>query len=175
MTYLYHWVPKNMQGDVLYSLNVLKEKHPNLYEYYANIYEGREHVMEQFIPTLGCLWNDVLHLSAVHPQAIRGALVEAGMKSDIKWRAFEIDPHDLDPEKTSVYLNASLDQDRMKRDNFAPFEPDNLEQYAVLSQETKDYYKKVYDQGGQPLAFHKVVHVLYRGSLDTKGLKIIEV
>ena len=32
MNYLYHWVPKDMRGDTLFSLNTLKEKHPVLYE-----------------------------------------------------------------------------------------------------------------------------------------------
>ncbi len=175
MNYLYHWVPKNMQGDTLYPLNLLKEEYPELYTDYAKNYEGREKVMEQFIPTLNCLWNDVLHLSAVHPQVVKDALTEAGMQGDLKIACYEIDPHLLDQEKTTVYFDTASGADKMKEDNFVPFNPNETEKYSSLPQETKDYYKEIYSKGGRPLVFHKVVHILYKGTINIKGLSVIEV
>ncbi|MBK8551651.1 MAG: hypothetical protein IPL53_11555 [Ignavibacteria bacterium] len=70
MNYLYHRVPKNLRGNVLYPLNTLKEIHPDLYEQQASKYAGREHITCQIIPILNCLWNDVLHFSAVNPEEI---------------------------------------------------------------------------------------------------------
>ncbi len=68
MIYLYHSVPKNLQGNILYPLNTLKEKHPEIYEQQVSKYVGREHMTQQRIPILDCLWNDVLHFSAVNPK-----------------------------------------------------------------------------------------------------------
>jgi len=164
-----------MEGDALYPLNVLKEAYPELYAQYVKKYEGRERVMDQFIPTLGCLWNDVLHLSAVPPQVVKNALMEAGRQSDLKMACYEIDPHLLDPEKATVYLHVASGADKMKENNFASFNPDEVGKYSFLPQETKDYYKEIYSKGGKPLVFHKVVHILYKGSINIKDCPIVEV
>ena len=79
-TYLYHKVSANMDGAVLHPLSTLKETHPELYVAHVAKYNGREHVMEQFIPTLGAKWNDVLHFTPIHPEELKKALVEAGME-----------------------------------------------------------------------------------------------
>jgi hypothetical protein len=78
--YLYHMVPNDMTGSVLQPLNTLKESHPDLYVSKAEKYKGREHLMDIMIPTLECKWNDVLHFSPIHPQELKEAFEEAGMK-----------------------------------------------------------------------------------------------
>ena len=67
MTFLYHRVPANMQGDFLSPLNQLKDIYPEAYAEAVKKYEGREFLMNVGIPTLDCLWNDFLFLTAVHP------------------------------------------------------------------------------------------------------------
>ncbi len=71
-------MPKNLQGNILYPLNAPKEKHPDIYEQQVSKYVGREHIKEQRITILDCLWNDVLYFSAVNPKEIKQALIEAG-------------------------------------------------------------------------------------------------
>jgi len=58
--FLYHLVPKNIRGDILYPLNILKSIYPDIYQYQVNKYFGREYIIEQRIPLFNCLWNDVL-------------------------------------------------------------------------------------------------------------------
>lgn len=164
-----------MEGEVLYPLNVLKEKYPDLYAAKAAKYTGREQLMEQVIPTLNCLWNDVLHMTAVFPQVVKDALVEAGGSRDLKMACYKIDPHLLDPEKTIVYLCSSSGVDKTKAENFVSFNPDEMGKYAFLPQETKDYYKETYQKGSKPLVFRRVVHILYKGSIHTKDFPIVEV
>ncbi len=60
--YLYHSVPRDLQGAMLYPLNVLARLYPGLYEEQLKKYVGREHIPRQQIPGLGCAWGDVLHL-----------------------------------------------------------------------------------------------------------------
>ena len=176
MNYLYHWVPKDMRGDTLFPLNTLKEKYPDLYEKEASKYVGREEIMQHKLPILNCLWNDVLHFSAVHPSLIKEALFEAGRTKPFDLEFFEIDPHLLDPENTIVFLYKHTDRkDKLKEENFAKYDPDNIAQYSRMPQETKDYYKEMFAQGKNPLLFHKIPHILFKGNLDTSNIKRISV
>lgn len=163
-----------MQGNVLFPLNTLKETHPDIYEKEASKYVGREQIMQQRIPTLDCLWNDVLHFSAVHPSQVKEALIEAGRTKSFDIEFFEIDPHLLTPENTTVYLyRHSTLEDKFKEENFANYNPDDVAQYSVLPQETKDYYKEMISQDKKPLLFHRVPHIIFKGSLDTSKIKRI--
>lgn len=174
-TYLYHMVPADMQGSTLHPLNSLKEKHPELYAEKASKYKGREHVMEQFLPTLEAAWNDVLHFTAVSPQELKQALIDAGMEPT-EMKFYEVDPELLDPAHTTIYLyQDKSSEDKLNPENFSPFEPENLEQHATLPQETREYYKEMFGKGDRPLLFVGVPHVLHKGSLDVSDLPVISV
>lgn len=175
MNYIYHWVPKDMRGDVLFPLNTLKETQPDLYEKEASKYVGREFIMQQKIPFLDCLWNDVLHFSAVHPSVVKQALIESGRTKDFEYEFFEVDPHLLTPENTIVYLyRHTYMANKLKEDNFAKYNPDDIDKYSELPQDTKEYYKEMFSQGKNPLLFHRVPHILFKGSLDTSKIKRIK-
>jgi hypothetical protein len=175
MNYLYHWVPKDMQGDILYPLNALKEKYPEMYDVHKSKYKGREEMMELVIPKINCLWNDALHLSAIHPKIIKDAIALAGGRSDYKMFCYQIDPHSLDPEKTVVYLYSTPDMDMLKEDDFIEFKPDEMNKYSSLPKETKEYYKESFGNKKRPLAFHRAPHILYKSFLNIKDVPIIEV
>ena len=57
---IYHVKRPDFSGTRLYPLNRLKDRLPGIYESAVKKYEGREWLMNVAIPTLGCLWNDVL-------------------------------------------------------------------------------------------------------------------
>ncbi|MEX2369088.1 MAG: hypothetical protein WD552_01690 [Candidatus Paceibacterota bacterium] len=171
MNNLYHFVPQNMQGTVLYPLNELKDVYPDIYEEAKSKYKGREAVMQQHIPFLDCLWNDVLHLTAVHPKDIKEAL-----GAERKFKAFVINPHSLAAEKTVVYLYQHKDRMlKMDKENFSQYDPDDIGQYAELPEATKEYYREMREKGERPLLFVRVPHILYKGSVDTSNLEIVEV
>lgn len=163
-----------MQGETLYPLNQLKGVYPEIYEEKIGKYKGREFLTEDIIPTLNCLWNDVLHLTAVDPKEIYGALAEVGAHP--KGAFYRIDPHTLDPQHATVYLFQHRDgEDRMSPTNFAEFNPDTLDQYTQLSQETKDYYKERLSENKKPLLFNRIPHILYKGTINVADLEIVEV
>ena len=173
--YLYHGVPPDMQGTVLHPLNSLKDKNPELYLSKAEKYKDRKHVMEQFIPTLKCAWNDVLHFSAINPVELKKALVEAGMNPR-EMKFFQIDPSLLDPRQTTIYLyQEKTNEDKMNPKNFVEYDPEKLEEYSALSQYTKDYYKEKFSKGERPLMFVGVPHILHKGSIDVSDLPVIVV
>ena len=171
MFYLYHSVPKECIGTVLYPLNELKEIYPEAYVKEFSKYAGRKHITEQQIPGLNCLWNDVLHFSAVHPEKIKEALREAGELSPFKRLYYQVDPRLIDPSRAIVYLYRS--QEKMTEENWAPYREMDLEEYASIPQLTKDYYKAMIEQGKHPLLYHRIPHILYKGILDVTNLPIV--
>ncbi|HEY1037021.1 MAG TPA: hypothetical protein VGE62_00400 [Candidatus Paceibacterota bacterium] len=173
--YLYHWVPKDMEGDTLYPLNALKEMHPELYDKKAEKYSWRKQVMERKVWPLDCLWNDVLHFTAVHPADVKKAMEEAGDTERYETRCYQIDPKLLDPAKTTVLLYTHEPEKQYGPSDYATFDPDGLEPYTVIPEVTKEYYRKCFAEGKNPLVYPWVPHIFYKGSLGVKDLPIVTV
>lgn len=171
--FLYHSVPTEVFGNTLYPLNVLKEKHPRVYEKEVQKYLGREHVMQQHIPILDCLWNDVLHFSAVHPAEVKNALIQAGRSPDFTMKCYQVERRFIDPKNAVIYLYAHADE--LHDEDFIPYSPERVLELSSLPQMTKEYYKETIQGGGRPLLYHLVPHVLYKGNLEILDLPIITV
>lgn len=173
MTYLYHRLPGNMKGTVLQPLNALRETDPEIYAAHAAKYEGREEIMDQLVPTLNCRWNDVIHLSAIPPGEVEKAFQECG-EAPPKRVLVQIDPNLLMKENTTVFLYQGPMKDLfVSKENWAAYNPEDIEKYSVLPEETKAYYKECFLQGNKPLLWHRVPHILYKGSIDISDLPVI--
>ncbi len=176
MSYLYHAVPKNLEGNILYPLNTLKEKYQDIYDEHVSKYIGREHVTQQKIPILDCLWNDVLFFCAVNPKEIKEALIEAGRNPNFTKQYYQVDPKLIDPNNAVVWLfNHVDDKNKMNKENFVSYNPDEVARFSVLPPATKDYYQKIISQGERPLLYYRIPHILYKGTLDITNLPIIVV
>jgi hypothetical protein len=160
-----------MEGSVLYPLNELKAWAPEAFERERAKYDGRENVLEKRIGILGCLWNDALHFSTVHPAEIVAALEASGFEPPRR-RFYEIDARDLDPSRTVIFLNR---RDDAGDTQWVPFDPALVPQLAELTETTYRYYRECAANGTRPLLYGYLPHVLYRGSLDTRaeGIRII--
>lgn len=163
-----------MRGTILHPLNALKGMHPDVYEREVSKYADRLHVMQQALPTLGVAWNDVLHFSAVQPQQVKQALIESGIDAPQR-RYYEINPHTLDPELTTIYLDDETESGVLRAEQFLPFDPDRLHEHALLPEYTKAYYREMAEQGKLPLRFKGVPHILHKGPVDVSGAPIITV
>lgn len=159
-----------MHGNILYPLNVLKNVNPDIYEDAITKYKDRRQVMEQEIPNLNCLWNEAIHLSLVNPQQIKQALREAGL--DIAMEFYKIDPRNFEPENTCTYIYDEMIGEPKK---FIDYNPDLLEQFEKLPKEAKEYYREAIKRGKNPLLFHLVPHVLYKGVIDISKVNTIKV
>lgn len=174
MNFVYHLVPKDMRGDVLYPLNDLKTIFPKLYDKKVKKYKGREFLTKETIPFLNCLWNDVLHFSAVSPYDIKKAFVE--LEYLFKAKFYKIDATLLDEGKTIVYLfNTKGINDKLEEKNFEKCNLKNFLKYSQFPYKTKEYYKKELEKGKWPLLFYKIPHILFKGSINIKDVPIIEV
>lgn len=173
--YIYHLVPKDLNGNILYPLNTLKSINHDLYLKKAKKYEGREATMENRLPILNCLWNDVIHFSPVHPGLIKDALIEAGMMNIPPIEYFEIDTALFDPKNTIVFLNKNKPKFKMDEDNFELFIPEKISSCANIPDETKEYFKKCIEEKVNPLGFYKIPHILYKGDLNIENVKRITI
>lgn len=172
--FLYHKKRADMQGDTLYPLNTLKEIHPEISTEIIKKYDGREWLLNTRIPRLDCLWNDVIHLTAVHPSKMYDTLLEAGQElKDFKW--FKIPIESLDPDKMIVYLQKGhmVGGKTLLDEDFSDFDINKMSEYEVIGDRTKEYFKRRIQNNESVLMFHMVPHILYKGNIDTKGMEII--
>lgn len=181
MHYLYHRVPKNLTGDTLYPLNVLRTKLPAIYEGQVSKYIGREEVTQQRIPLLdNCLWNDVIFMTSVNPADLFKARREAGWGDTEPQQYFKIDPATLDPSKLAVFLFSAVGPDTrtvIKPSEFTEYRYDDLPKYAVVPEVTKEYFSQQYC-AGEPrikLFFRFIPHILYKGEIDISSAEVITV
>jgi hypothetical protein len=161
----------------LYPLNQLKSIYPEVYAENVKKYEGREHVLETRIPApLNCLWNDVLHFTAVHPTILYKNLAEVGFDADaLVWkRWFKIPITVFDPQNTIVCLYRRDVRLAPDAHDFQPFDPAKMGEYATVPHETIDYYREQFALGKRPLFFHHVPHILFKGTVETSGFEIVE-
>ncbi|MFZ2804551.1 MAG: hypothetical protein WA001_04990 [Patescibacteria group bacterium] len=176
MDHLYHAVPPNMQGTVLYPLNVLKEKMPEVYKLEVRKYDGREQTLTDRIPTLGCLWNDVLHFTAVPPADLQKALMESGRPEMFHKTFFQIDPHLLDPHQTTIYLYEYSDAERKSNpDSYAPYNAGDIKGCSGIPDVTREYFKDRFKSRKKPLLYYRVPHILYHGALDVTDILRVSV
>lgn len=173
--YIYHRVPNNLTGDILYPLNQLKDIYPEVYVQHSLKYEGRESLNKKIIPKLDCLWNDVLQMTAVDPKEAYDEIRK--YKPNLAKDYFYKIPADiLEKECTVVYLYNHPERDvNLDEQYVIEYEPEDIGKYSKLPDGTKEYYKEAIDSGKLPLLWPNVPHIFYKGTLNIEGLEIIEV
>lgn len=168
---VYHAVPENMQGSVLYPRNQLAKLYPELAAEYTAAYAGREEVASQHIPTLGCNWGDVLFLSPVHPQLVIDTMRDHGAPVDFKLEAYQVEIDTLDQSKLTVMLTVGLGDDGKQ---FVPYDASRLAEWRQIPQISRDHYDKMVALGEQPFTYGGIPHFLYRGTIDIIGLPVVK-
>ena len=166
-----------MEGAILYPLNELKTVYPEAYAEHVKKYVGREHLLETKIPILNCLWNDVIHFTAVSPHELSNNLAKGGIDpKETVWRKwFKIPIEMLNPKNTIVCVYRRDKSVIPEARDFSTFDPKKMGEYRTVGPETIEYYKEQKALGKRPLLFHRVPHILFKGNINTEGLEIIEV
>lgn len=178
--YLYHMVPEDMKPNqegrqVLYPLNMLKEKFPGLYEVKVqkyNTHEKRKGIPERLIPTLeNAAWGDVVQLTAIHPKDLKKALIDAGF-TPRKFKFYQVDPDLLDPKNTTIYLYRD-GFEKEGEESFSEYNPRQLSEHSVVTEKTKEYYREKFSQKERPLLFVGVPHIFHKGPIDVSDFPVI--
>ena len=81
---VYHGVPRNMVGSVLYPLNQLQTLAPEQFAFQKSKYAGRDAVLDYRIPGLGLLFNDTVHCAALHSYYLFRARQELGLAPEAR-------------------------------------------------------------------------------------------
>jgi hypothetical protein len=167
MPFLYHARPRDMRGDVLYPLNVLRTTHPDLYDHERARYAGRELLLTLRIPVLDVFWNDAVHLSPFHPFHLAAAWRAAGLASSPAWDGefYAIPPERIDPGRSAWFASGALPVDDVTR-----FDPAAYEEPVRPPPAYHEYLRNVQKQGGSPRRFAHVPHVLVAAPIDVAGL-----
>jgi hypothetical protein len=174
MAFIYHRVPEHMDGNILYPLNELKERNPDLYLAHQKHHEFQPRVLEGSIPKLGCFWDDVLHFTALSPTQIMATLQKLGYT--IKPKYYEIDAGKLSLDKTIVFTNRPREEGApIKVTDFIPFIPGEVGKLAYIPEEASAQERKHIPTADEFLLNYRAPYILYKGSLSVEGTKIIEV
>ena len=172
---LFHAVPEQMVGTVLYPLNELAQVDRAAWRRERAKYDGRERVLDVRVPPLECLWNDVLHLSPVHPADLVAELRAAGLEP-LRRRFFEIEAGGLDAARTVVFVNRRASgSGGIDVSQWLPFDPDALPALAGFNEASRRYYRDCAAAGKRPRPWGYLPHVLHRGALDIRDVPIVEV
>jgi len=171
-------VPRNLTGVVLYPLNKLRHRLPEVYAAHVQKYADREILLEREIPQLNCLWNDVLHFSPVHPYKIRTALLAAGFEiKTLRW--FELDPVacGINAQNTIIYLSPPRARGdfSLQTQDFEPYSVAKLAEMLEVPAETIAHFQTAQEEGTRPFLFNHIPHVLFRGVVATENIQVIEV
>lgn len=175
--FVYHMVPKGFTtGDQLYPLNQLKVLNPAVAAEHSQKYAKRQPLLEQLIHPLNCLWNDVLMFSPVHPQEIMQTFRDAGY--DLKPKAFfQVPLSRFEPQLTAVYFYAKqrkFGDHTIDPDEFAMLADVDFEPLTILGDKLTSHIEQSKRDGQNPVMFGHVPHILYKGTLSTDSLMIIE-
>lgn len=169
--YLYHFVPDNQTGDTLYPLNELKKVNPELYKKHFSKYKNLKE-KDVKIPGFGH-WNDCLNFIPVNPKLVKSELEKFGHNTDWTWRFYKIDANTLDNDKLILMVPEDK-EDALKR-GFLPFNEENFKKYCKITDIARHRYKNAKDNSETPFTFGGITHALYKNSLPTNNLEVVEI
>ena len=178
MPFLYHLKPKPMLGDILYPLNDLKHVDLELYRYQLAKYDDhprRKQLPKRIIPKLGCLWNDVLHFSPVHPYLIYRAWLELGRTLDDAL-FYRVPVERVAPHPAVIYDSSgkrSGDDVSLPESSVTWFDESTFTELKKLPQTTLEWYAELNRRGRVGAFFVGIPHVLVRGAIEVNDEDLV--
>ena len=180
MNFVYHLVPENMSGHHLIPLNWMKALDENLYARYISKYDDhpeREFLVDRKVPRLDCLWNDVVHFSALHPHHVYRELkkLDLNLKDDLNF--YKIPVEHLKDNKNVLYhydkAHYGGPEAPIAMENVEVLDIDAYREAEALPMETLEYFVEECRKGNRVAMFKFVPHVLSRGKVSVEGAEII--
>ena len=180
MNFVYHMVPGNMSGHYLIPLNKMKNLDENLYAKYISKYDDhpeREFLVEREVPLLGCLWNDVVHFSTLHPHHIYRELKKLDLNLKDELHFYKIPIENLKDNENVLYhydkKHYHGPEAPIAPENIGLLDVDDYEELDSLPMDTLKYFVEESKKDERIGMFHFVPHVLSKGKVTVEGAEII--
>lgn len=181
--YVYHRRSNNFKGEWIFPLNLMPsiEGFSEIYAQSVSKYTGREFLLSLVIPTLNCLWNDVIFLSPVHPHKHYEEYTKIGF-SPINVQFYQIPVSILEDKRLTVWKWLS-------NKKYAPDDPihNSLESYCSfdfalyqemddLPEDTKEFYRSNFDPEiptkYPPFNWYRIPHILCQDPINITDPRI---
>ena len=174
MACIYHQVPQGIIGETLYPLSELETVVPGLYRKQRAKYKdhpSRERIPYQRVPKLDCLRREVLNFSPLHPHLVYRAWQELGVTlPDANWYQLPIEAVSHLP--TVIYRPDGRVGEAIPEGAVGWLEPPTYQE-VKLSEATKAWYAELHQRGLRGGWFARTPHVLVKGTVSVKDIKII--
>lgn len=177
--YVYHFKPQGMFGDRLFPLNRLKDQHPAVYEEHVKKYKGRERLLSREIPLLNCLWNDVLHISPIHPQLVMNTWRAEGLypatRPAVQIEVYKIPVDLLIEDTTACYQSFNFDYENYQPENekFWAFKKSDYAEQTEVSAKQIEIWKSDTAKGRRLFWYSHTMHVLAMQEIDVANCELI--
>ena len=178
--FVYHFKPANLQGTTLYPLNRLRDLHPEAHRSEFKKYVGREKLLEKRIPILDCLWNDVIHLSPLHPQTVidcwkANGLFEYTQRKEKTVDVFKIPAAAIDWPNVVCFqsFNYEFGNFDLEKDKYWQIVDGAFTEQKDVSPEQLKVWKADQTAGRRLFWYSHTMHVLARQTLDVSGCEIV--
>lgn len=106
------------------------------------------------------------------PSLVKAELEKYSHDTNWDWRFYKINAKNLNNKKLIIMLMD--DNDGKRERQFIPFNKENFEKHCHIGDMTRAVFQKAKDNNEQPNTFARVPHVLFRDSINTQGLEIVE-
>lgn len=182
MQHIYHGVPKDLVGNRLMPLNVLRQEMPEVYAREKLKYTdhpSRAKLPEKRLPFLDCTRADVLHCSPVDPRLIFRALKSVFPEGNRSVLFYKVPVERLQGVPGLYFdINHPAYKFGFERDPEEVFSLIDWKDYAELNgvpQPAIEFFEK-WKSDGQlwAPAFGKIPHVFVMGEINVEGLQVID-
>ena len=174
---VYHARKNNFSGNWIVPLNLMPymEGFNEIYKHEVAKYIGREHLLTREIPTLNCLWNDVIFLSPLHPHKHYEEYKKIGFTP--KSIQFYKIPVEVLREKSVTVWNwfsykkyPHGDPLRHSIEAYCDFDFFHYQEMDDLPEDTKEFYRTSFDPS-KPAKFpiynwYRIPHILCQDPID---------
>lgn len=182
--YVYHRRLDNFIGNQIIPLNRMPELDgfAAVYEKAIAKYKGREKTLTCVIPSLNCLWNDVIFLSPVHPHKHYEEYRKIGYAEKPKLQFYKIPIEVLKDKRVTVWKWLSY----KKYPKNHPIH-DSLESYCSLDflhftemqdlpEDTKEHFRNSFDPKHPEIYpkynWYRIPHILCQDPIDLTDERI---
>lgn len=174
---VYHLRRNNFIGDLIISLNMMSymDGYSKIYKRAISKYQGREQLLTCLIPTLNCLWNDVIFLSPLHPYKHYEEYVRIGF-TPRHLQFFKIPIEVLKEKRVTVWKSLSYkkypidDPIHDAIDSYCSIDFSHYQELEDLPDDTKELYRENFDPKNPEVYpqfnWYRIPHILCQDPID---------